>query len=225
MRCIPPALLSSLNLCLFRRTGFATSPQDLLDHEKFKKYQLLCAQANFLAIDRIDLPFGAKESCRSMSRPTVLDWSTLKRIGRRWAGCPRLVCEYKFQDEQGMLTAHRGAKWASTAADRRSTSGRVLIHGSHIKSWSRTQPLIAPSSAESELYALVKASDEALGFQICDPRPGAFMEHSPVQRRQHTLGCDATPRPGKAKTRGLQFLVRTEPESARGGAVCEDTRE
>ena len=28
--------------------------EDLLDHEKFKKYQPLCAQANFLAIDRIN---------------------------------------------------------------------------------------------------------------------------------------------------------------------------
>ena len=54
--------------------------EDLLDHEKFRKYQPLCAQANFLAIDRIDLPFGAKESCRSMSRPTVLHWSKLKRL-------------------------------------------------------------------------------------------------------------------------------------------------
>ena len=27
---------------------------DLLDHEKFKMYQPLCAQANFLAIDRIN---------------------------------------------------------------------------------------------------------------------------------------------------------------------------
>ena len=44
---------------------------ELLDHERFKKYQSLCAAANFLAIDRIDLQSGAKECCRSMSRLTV----------------------------------------------------------------------------------------------------------------------------------------------------------
>ena len=84
--------------------------EKLLDHEKFKKYLFLCARANFLAIVRIDLHFGAKECCRSMSRPTVRDWSKLKIIGRFLTGCPRLVYEPKFQDEQGMLTALQRCK-------------------------------------------------------------------------------------------------------------------
>ena len=38
------------------------------------------------------------------------------------------------------------------------------MHGTHyIKSWSKTQALVALSSAESELYAIVKASSETLG--------------------------------------------------------------
>ena len=40
--------------------------EELLDHERFKKYHSLCA----LSIDRYDLHFGAKECSRSMSRPT-----------------------------------------------------------------------------------------------------------------------------------------------------------
>ena len=36
--------------------------EELMRHEKFKKYQSLCARANFLAMDRIDLHFRAKES-------------------------------------------------------------------------------------------------------------------------------------------------------------------
>ena len=40
------------------------------------------------------------------------------------------------------------------------------MHGTHlIKSWSRMQNLISLSSAEAELYGLVKASSEALGCQ------------------------------------------------------------
>ena len=34
----------------------------------------------------------------------------------------------------------------------------------YIKSWSKTQALVALSSAESELYAIVKASSETLGL-------------------------------------------------------------
>ena len=88
--------------------------EELLDHEKFKKYQSLCARAN-LAEVRSDSHFGGKECCRSMSRPTVRDWSKLKIIGRFLTGCPRLVYEHKFQDEQGMLTAKSDANWASNA--------------------------------------------------------------------------------------------------------------
>ena len=36
--------------------------------------------------------------------------------------------------------------------------------GNIVKSWSRTQTVIALSSAESESYALVKASAETLGL-------------------------------------------------------------
>ena len=40
------------------------------------------------------------------------------------------------------------------------------MHGEHyIKSWSRQQNLVSLSSAEAELYGLVKASSESLGCQ------------------------------------------------------------
>ena len=62
-----------------------------------------------------------------------------------------------------MLTAHSDANWARHASDRRSISGGVLMHGcQYIKS--HTQSPIALSSAESELYALVKATADAMEF-------------------------------------------------------------
>ena len=74
--------------------------EELLDHEWCKEYQFLCARATLLVIDRIHLQSGAKECCRSMTRPTVEDWFKLKRMDRVLAGCPNLLCEYKSQDEQ-----------------------------------------------------------------------------------------------------------------------------
>ena len=32
---------------------------ELLDHERFKKYQSICARANFLALDRMDIQFAS----------------------------------------------------------------------------------------------------------------------------------------------------------------------
>ena len=139
---------------------------ELLDHERFKKYQSLCARCNFLAIDRMDIQFASKECCRAMSSPTLRDWAKLKRLGRYLLGKPRLVYAYHFQEDVNILTAYSDANWASQAGDRRSTSGGVILHGGHyIKSWSRTQSLVALSSAEAELYGIVKCSSELLGFK------------------------------------------------------------
>ena len=86
-----------------------------LDHERFKKYQSVCARANFLATDRYDLQFASKECCRAMSKPTNQDWAKLKRLGRYLVGKPRLVFHYPFQDSVNHLTAYSDASWASNA--------------------------------------------------------------------------------------------------------------
>ena len=140
--------------------------EELLDHERFKKYQSICARTNFLAIDRLDIQYASKECCRSMSRPTLRDWAKLKRLGRYLVGKPRIVYKYEFQEKQDSITVYSDANWASGKESRKSTSGGIILNGSHyVKSWSKTQSLVALSSAESELYALVKASAEALGIK------------------------------------------------------------
>ena len=87
--------------------------EELLDHERFKKYQSICARAKFLAIDRLDIQYASKECCRSMSRPTLRDWAKLKRLGRYLVGKPRLVYNYEFQETQGNITVYSDANWAS----------------------------------------------------------------------------------------------------------------
>ena len=99
-----------------------------------------------------------------MSKPTFRDWSRMKRLGRYIIGHKRLVYKYEFQEDVGTITTYSDANWASNKADRRSTSGGIIMHGKHyIKSWSKTQALVALSSVESELDAIVKASSETLG--------------------------------------------------------------
>ena len=99
---------------------------------------------------------------------------------------PRLMYEYNFQEDPGVLTAFSDANWASGAGDRRSTSGGILMIGGHyIRSWSKTQSLVALSSAESELYAIVKASAEALGLRSIVQDLGKHMGNCPTYLVKH----------------------------------------
>ena len=56
--------------------------------------------------------------------------------------------------------------WGGCTRTRRSTSGGVFLHGSHcLLTWSRTQQLVALSSAEAELNASIKAAQEGLSLK------------------------------------------------------------
>eukprot|EP00973_Karenia_brevis_P045141 6251973-Karenia_brevis.AAC.1 len=88
-----------------------------------------------------------------MSQPTEADWLKLKRLGRFLKGHPRTTLHYRWQDEVTEVTTHTDANWAGDMDSRKSTSGGTVQRGEHlVKSWSKTQSLIALSSAESELY-------------------------------------------------------------------------
>ena len=69
-----------------------------LEHSRAAAYRALSARANYLALDRTDIAFAAKECCRRMSEPTSVDWQALVRIVRYLSGVPRLVCAYPWQD-------------------------------------------------------------------------------------------------------------------------------
>lgn len=129
--------------------------EEPLDHERYKRYQSVCARANLLSTDRIDLQFAAKECCRAMSKPTVGDWA----LGRYLVGRPRMRYTYIVQEHVGDITAYSNANWASSAGDRESTSGGIVMHGSHdIKSWSKTQSLVARSSAVWRRHGYLRGS-------------------------------------------------------------------
>ena len=62
------------------------------------------------------------------------------------------------------ITGYSDSDWAGCRVTGKSTSGGALTIGSHlIKAWSRTQSNITLSSAEAELYAMVKCTAEMLG--------------------------------------------------------------
>ncbi len=127
-------------------------------------YRAIAARANYLAIDRPDIQYATKEICRAMSAPTSKDWDKLKRLARYLIGKPRLVQQFEYQPEQFEAVVHTDANWAGCRRTRRSTSAGCITIGRHcLKTWSKTQSTIATSSAESELYAATRGTQEGMG--------------------------------------------------------------
>ena len=68
---------------------------DLLERE-FTRFRPLAARAHYLAADRIDVLYAAKEVCRFMSRPTDIAIGALKRLARNLRSRPRMVFDFEF---------------------------------------------------------------------------------------------------------------------------------
>ena len=100
-----------------------------------------------------------------MSAPDQASQLALQRLTRYLQGSPRLVYSFLWQPESD-LDVFVDTDFAGCMATRRSTSGGVAVRGTHlIKHWSCTQRAVTLSSAEAELYGLVKGTTEALGIQ------------------------------------------------------------
>ena len=131
-------------------------------HTRFRGW---AARANYLAADRPDVLYTAKEVCRFMSRPTNVAMAALKRMCRYLRARPRLVFKFPMQ-RADCVDAYSDTDWAGCARTRKSTSGGCLMIGSHIiKCWSATQASVALSSGEAEFYGVVRAAAAALGHR------------------------------------------------------------
>ena len=138
---------------------------EYLRGEEATLYRGIAARLNYLALDRSDIQYCAKEIAKHMARPTALDWAKIKRAARYLAGAPRYVQRYEWQEYDGTMQAYADSDWAGDRVTRKSTSGGIIMMGRHmIKSWSSSQPVVALSSGEAELYALVKAATQAKGL-------------------------------------------------------------
>jgi hypothetical protein len=73
-------------------------------------YRGLSATANYLAQDRYDLQFGAKELCREMAVPTSKSMMKMKRAARYLVGVPKLTIEYIEQYPPNALSIY-GPAW------------------------------------------------------------------------------------------------------------------
>ena len=160
----------------------------------------MAATCNYLAADRPDILFPVKELCREMSSPTHRSMSRLKRVGRYLKHRPRLVWTFGWQAATDIIDVSTDANWCGCKLTRKSTSGGAICKGQHlIKVWSKTQSILAKSSAESELYGVVKGACEGLGVSTLLKDLG---ETSPSIR----MHVDATAAKGIIERKGLNKL-------------------
>ena len=76
-----------------------------------------------------------------------------------------MIWKFDLQGTTSQFETFTDANWAGCRRTRKSTSGGVIVVGTHlIQSRAKTQATIAKSSAESELYGIVRGTCEALGF-------------------------------------------------------------
>ena len=168
-------------------------------------FRALSARANYLAQDRPDISFSTKELCREFAIPNQQSYIKLKRVVRYLIGLPRLVYHYDFQDDPKKFDVYTDSDFAGCKTSRRSTSGGVVMHGSHcIRHWSTTQSTLSLSSGESELHGIAKGVQNAIGFQSM----GADIDFS---KPMH-IHSDATAAIGIARRRGLGKLRHLDVE-------------
>ena len=147
-------------------TGLADGGEMPLDAAQTTLFRATAARANYLALDRPDLSFCAKELCRRMSAPRQMDLLNLRRLCRYLLGSPRLVYQYPWQTPGQQLRVYSDTDYAGCIWTRRSTSGGCASVGRHlIKHWSVTQKTVTLSSGEAELGGVVKGATEAIGLR------------------------------------------------------------
>ena len=123
-----------------------------LSADEVTRYKRTAVRANFLAQDRMDIAHATKEATRRMTAPTTDDWNKLLRLGRYLARYTRVVNWYKYQNESEKVVACTDSDCVGCRRTRRSTSGGCIQRGQHtLKFWSKTQAVVARSSAEAEL--------------------------------------------------------------------------
>ena len=128
----------------------------------------LAARLNFLARDCPNLQFPAKEVCRDMWVLTVASWKRLKRLARYLVTWKAVVFRYEWQDDGSLMTLFTDSDWASCRRTPKSTSGGVVLIGTHcVKTWSCTQG--------PEYCSMVEGTIKAKGLQTVPREIGLLL--------------------------------------------------
>ena len=177
-------------------------------------HRSLVALLNYIAQDRPDLSFCAKDLSQTMSRPRCGDEVPLKRVVRYLARFPTGKIVFRWQPQCLNLSVFTDADWGGCAQTRRSTSGGFVLHGDHLLGfWARTQQCVALSSCEAEVNALIKGGTEGLGVKIMAQQCGHEPQLTILTDASAAQGLCARQGAGKVKHLSVRQMWAQEKES------------
>ena len=181
-----------------------------VDKDEHALYRRIVGKLQWTTYTRPDLSFSTKELARSLQQPTYLDMKKMKHTLRYLQGTK----DYKFilhpttipgNKDIPTLDVFVNADWAGCTTTRKSTTGFAIKYlGATIHFGSRTQAIVALSSAESELYSIGTGAQEAVhirNFLVekiltrklksestrTQQVAKALQQESDLQRKQNTL--------------------------------------
>ncbi len=128
-----------------------------------------------------------------------------------------MIQKFLWQKMPTTITVYTDANWAGCKTTRKSTSAGCVMNGCHtIKSWSRTQSSIATSSAEAELYAIGRGTQEALATMTILSEFDINTSAKLVTDASAALAVSKREGLGKLKHINVQWLWLQDVEKRRG---------
>ena len=140
-----------------------------LSPERTGLFRAGAARAKYLALDRPDIAFAAKELCRRMSAPCAGNWAAPRSVARYQLGAPREVYCFRMQppaDLDVYADTDRAGCTSTPPAHFRvgaRCATRILINH-----WSGVQTVVTLSSDEAELAGVVQGASD--GARTAEPR-------------------------------------------------------
>ncbi|CAE8609178.1 unnamed protein product [Polarella glacialis] len=137
--------------------------EPLPPHEA-RRFRTAVGILQWLALRRPDIQFSSKEVARGLSTPTVRDLARVKKLAKYVVTTKDTVLELETDTSLPReLTLYCDASYAGDEDQRKSTTGFALfLQGVLLLSGSKTQSVVALSTAEAELLAMNSAVKEAL---------------------------------------------------------------
>lgn len=112
---------------------------------------------------RPDIAYAVSTLAQFCEAPTTVHWSMVKRVFRymRVTASSSLVYSRRgARRDTGTFIGYSGSDWAGLP-DRKSTSGSILLYDGCVVTWkSRKQGLVAMSTTEAKMIAVVEAFKE-----------------------------------------------------------------
>ena len=165
---------------------------------------------------RIFHELAAKEATGRMTAPTTDEWNKLVRLGRNLAHCPKAVKCFMYQNASEEVVACTHSDWAGCRRARRSTSGGCIHTGQHmLKFWSKTQAMVALSSAAAELVACSEGESRSSRAAVVVERHGREHRRTCDGRRKCSNWDHPTHGTGKGETPEHELVVGPREGSVR----------